>query len=372
MLKIGAKIKALRKAQDITQEKLADYLNISYQAVSKWENGLALPDITLIPALSNFFGVTSDYLLEIKADENEEKLNEYYKTAMGCSHTGEMEKGIKIVKEGLAIYPNNSKLLSLLIGFLFGSFCTNGKKELLEEIITKAELVLQDSTNEEERIDVLEKLAYSYNYLEMQDKAIKTANRLPDTVVNRQQVLSNILMPMDKRKEKQQECVFCNFEVMINHILWLGGLSLGRKEFSKAIDIYNRATALIESFGNEGFFLLRSAGAHNGLAMAYSSIGEVDKAYENIDEVIECYIKFEKILKIGKYSYKSPIYDQLIFSKNNLHANSTATEFEDWYAKMGHDYKNYFESVIKDARFPKLREKVEKALREIKDDKTYN
>ena len=55
MLKIGENIKELRKAQDVTQEKLADYLNISYQAVSKWENGLALPDITLRPQLANFF-----------------------------------------------------------------------------------------------------------------------------------------------------------------------------------------------------------------------------------------------------------------------------------------------------------------------------
>lgn len=46
MLKIGEKIKELRKSQDVTQEKLADFLNISYQAVSKWENGLAMPDIT--------------------------------------------------------------------------------------------------------------------------------------------------------------------------------------------------------------------------------------------------------------------------------------------------------------------------------------
>ena len=55
MLNIGKRIKDLRKSQDVTQEKLADYLNISYQSVSKWENGLALPDLTLIPALSNFF-----------------------------------------------------------------------------------------------------------------------------------------------------------------------------------------------------------------------------------------------------------------------------------------------------------------------------
>ena len=257
----------------------------------------------------------------------------------------------------------------MLIGFLFGSFCANGKKELLEEIIAKAELVLQDSTDEEERIDVLEKLAYSYNLLEMQDKAIETANRLPDTVVNRQMVLSNIIMPMNKRKEKQQECVFCNFEEMINHILWLGGISLGRKEFSKAIDIYNRAINLIHNIGNEGFFLLKSAGAHNGLAMAYSSIGKVDKAYENIDKVIQCYIGFEQALKSGKYFYKTPILDMLVFSRDNLHANSTVTEFEDWYAKMGHDYKNYFEAVINDNRFSALRERLEKILTDIKKDK---
>ena len=369
MLKIGKKIKELRKAQDVTQEKLADYLNISYQAVSKWENNLALPDLSLIPALSNFFGVTSDYLLGIKADENEEKINEYFGKAMVCSHTGEIEKGISIIREALKTYPNNSKLLSVLIGFLFGLFCVNGKKELLEEIVAKAELVLQDSTNEEERIDVLEKLAYSYNYLEMQDKAIETANRLPDTVVNRQLVLSNIIMPMNKRKEKKQECVFCNFEVMINNILWLGGISLGRKEFSKAIDIYNKAIILIDNIGNEGFFLLRCAGAHNGLAMAYSSIGEVDKAYENIDKVIECYVGFEEALKSGKYYYKTPILDMLHFSQKQLHANSTVTEFEDWYAKMGHDYKNYFEAVINDKRFPALRERVEKKLSDIKKDK---
>ena len=42
MLNIGKRIKDLRKSQDVTQEKLADYLNISYQSVSKWENGGSL------------------------------------------------------------------------------------------------------------------------------------------------------------------------------------------------------------------------------------------------------------------------------------------------------------------------------------------
>ena len=42
---IGEKIKQLRKKNDLTQEKLADYLCVSYQAVSKWECGLSSPDI---------------------------------------------------------------------------------------------------------------------------------------------------------------------------------------------------------------------------------------------------------------------------------------------------------------------------------------
>ena len=79
MLKIGEKIKELRKAQDVTQEKLADYLNISYQAVSKLENGLALPDITLLPKLANFFGVSTDELLDLKASENEAELLQFFK-----------------------------------------------------------------------------------------------------------------------------------------------------------------------------------------------------------------------------------------------------------------------------------------------------
>ena len=176
-----------------------------------------------------------------------------------------------------------------------------------------------------------------------------------------------MLMPMDKRKEKQQECVFYNFEVMINHILWLGGLSLGRKEFEKSINIYNRAITLIESVGNEGLFLLKSAGAYNGLAMAYSSIDKVDMAFNCIDKVIENYIQFEETLKKDNYSYKTPIFDMLIFCRNNLHANSTVSEFEDWYAKMGHDYKNYFANVIDDKRFPKLCKRIEKALASVKD-----
>ena len=55
-------IQRLRKKRNITQEVLADALEISVQAVSKWETGISLPDIMLLPRIAQFFGVTIDYL----------------------------------------------------------------------------------------------------------------------------------------------------------------------------------------------------------------------------------------------------------------------------------------------------------------------
>lgn len=55
MLNIGEKIKTLRKAQDVTQEKLADYLNISSQAVSKWGNGTCTARYNIVAAIGKLF-----------------------------------------------------------------------------------------------------------------------------------------------------------------------------------------------------------------------------------------------------------------------------------------------------------------------------
>ncbi len=63
MLKISENIVALRKQAGITQEELANKLNVSNQAVSKWEAGKCCPDIELLPKLASFFGISIDELL---------------------------------------------------------------------------------------------------------------------------------------------------------------------------------------------------------------------------------------------------------------------------------------------------------------------
>ena len=65
---LGEKIKELRKARGLSQEELAEQINVSRQAVSKWELDLSLPDIDNIVQLSQLFGVSTDHLLTNKQD----------------------------------------------------------------------------------------------------------------------------------------------------------------------------------------------------------------------------------------------------------------------------------------------------------------
>ena len=60
---IGRKIAELRKAHKMTQFELADALGISFQAVSNWERGASMPDISKLPELAEIFGVTIDEVL---------------------------------------------------------------------------------------------------------------------------------------------------------------------------------------------------------------------------------------------------------------------------------------------------------------------
>lgn len=65
----GETIKKLRLDKGVTQEDVADYVGVSFQAVSKWETDTTMPDITLLPRLAMFFGVRIDDLFAVNTDE---------------------------------------------------------------------------------------------------------------------------------------------------------------------------------------------------------------------------------------------------------------------------------------------------------------
>ena len=68
-MEIGNKIKKLRYKSSITQEQLAERLGVSAQAVSKWENDVAMPDISLLPGIAEIFGVSIDDLFDLTTEQ---------------------------------------------------------------------------------------------------------------------------------------------------------------------------------------------------------------------------------------------------------------------------------------------------------------
>jgi len=71
-MELGKKIKQLRFKAGLTQEQLADKLGIGPQSVSKWENSVAMPDITALPLIAEIFGVSIDDLFDLT---NEQRFN---------------------------------------------------------------------------------------------------------------------------------------------------------------------------------------------------------------------------------------------------------------------------------------------------------
>ncbi len=85
---IGRRIAMLRKEKGYTQEQLAEMLNISPQAVSKWENDISSPDISLIPKIAEILGVTTDELLGVTPLEPHVVVVD-----TGSAHQGQKVKG---------------------------------------------------------------------------------------------------------------------------------------------------------------------------------------------------------------------------------------------------------------------------------------
>lgn len=77
MINIAKRIKELREQFKLTQEYLANVLGASNRAISRWENGITYPDITLLPIIATQFNVTVDYLLDVDKEKMKKKLMTY-------------------------------------------------------------------------------------------------------------------------------------------------------------------------------------------------------------------------------------------------------------------------------------------------------
>ena len=213
-IKIGETIKKLRKERDVTQEKLADYLGISYQAVSKWENGTALPDITLVVPLANFFGVGTDELFSQNKQITDEKIQEYEEKSRKLFNLGDMKSCISLMRKALEEYPKNYRfMLTLARAIQWNQYNqaedNDAKSKENEEIVEFCERILEDCADTNTRNGTMQILCTAYKDLGQREKAIKTAEEMPSFSATRDWLLSSLCEGDRQIKQKQGNILFC-------------------------------------------------------------------------------------------------------------------------------------------------------------------
>lgn len=113
---LGETIRKMRRTREITQEELAELLNITPQAVSRWENDTTSPDASAIVSLARIFGCTTDELLGMNSVKKEERIKEYMNRIHEASFPGEPdgEKVIALCRDALKEYPGEFELMKKL------------------------------------------------------------------------------------------------------------------------------------------------------------------------------------------------------------------------------------------------------------------
>ena len=116
-MSFGSTIKRLRKEHNLTQDQLANLLNVTPQAISRWENNSAMPDISLLIPLANTFRVTTDTLLEVDLEKNEKHIEDYatYVPVFQKPYGETIEEKLTIYRDEVRRYPNSAKLKEALI-----------------------------------------------------------------------------------------------------------------------------------------------------------------------------------------------------------------------------------------------------------------
>ena len=168
-------ISKFRKEKNMTQDELAEALGVTFAAVSKWERGIATPDISLIIQMASLFDVSLDTLIGYEIKDN--KLEDFEKDMGQYVLNGEYDKALDKANHLLFKYPNNFKVVYLAgrVYYLFG-LKTNQNEYIYKSIeLLKRSIPLlnQNDNNDINEITIWADIADCYIEVGEIEKGIK-------------------------------------------------------------------------------------------------------------------------------------------------------------------------------------------------------
>ncbi len=230
---MGSIIRRLRKERGLTQEELAELLGVTFQAISKWETDMGMPDISMVVPLSNVLGVTTDTLFGTETADVDMEIEDFI---VGIEHKicngpddGELEYYlgcVEEVSEKLKEYPSNYRLLSYSLGVLYSAIDELGSagrndeaKPLMSEFIRRGNIVLSHCTDADTLNITNHWFVYFYIHIGENDKAEEHAGR-----ISRNFIYSNsrsMLAYVKGRKGDSEEAMKLRGEVILSALMLL-------------------------------------------------------------------------------------------------------------------------------------------------------
>lgn len=332
-IKLGEKIRELRKKTDHTQETLAALLGVTPQAISRWESGVGYPDMEMIPSIANAFHVTIDELFGYESDR-EKRINDIINTCEKLQQENKLDEAIALLRDGLHEFPDNTKIM-LLLGFVLTQYgyCNHGLKGFTKD---DSPYTHYDIEHNSANIYLAEATSIFEHILDKGD--VDTDNKM--AILS---ILSSIYPAMGK-SERMKELAYKQDPMMISREILLAQASGGeeraafigkailellknlvntiilatvsRLDVSRArkneldLAVINMYEKLFED-GNFGPEYLKLYDIYTWCMSNAAKDGDYEKAKQYLQKVFEYYDKYVAIRNSGMFKYTSAIFDTI-------------------------------------------------------------
>ena len=308
-IKIGEKIRLLRKKNDVTQDRLAYHLGVTPQAVSRWESGVCYPDMNYLPAIADYFSVSMDELLCYTGVQKAAKVKEYLEEVEHLLDRDRITDALEVLRRAMAEIPSDPSLqleaagvLSLYAGLLAesgsGERVKSAVSAVLSEAVSLCRHILEDCTDDTLRDETKKTLCDIYAH-QLGDvaQAEEIANQLHGMSVSREIIRATMLTGDVAFAQAQKNLILFadNIWWHLYNLACVPDIAGDRYDTTEKIAILQKGIDLFEVIFDHAplFYADRLANSYRQLAMLHLSVGHAAEALEAFERMADWAVTFD-------------------------------------------------------------------------------
>lgn len=320
-LNIGENIKRLRRKKDVTQETLAEHMHVSAAAVSKWERNETLPDISMVIPLASYFNVSTDEILGLDSEKNEERIKQYLDENNRLAAIGKSYERFDLITKAYNEFPDDWRIIEAYMWQLnYDPNCTEpyGSEVHKDELYRLCERVLDECTVDKTRYAALSIIGGLYLLDGEREKAIETAKRFPDYWMTEGEELEHSFDCENGEEDKWFAQLRENiWDLTSLFMVKIRSAALKAKDIdsNEQIKHLQKAVTIIKTVfddGDYGFYNADLSDLYFWIANRYVMANDFDKAFENYESGFrhaKAYDELPKITIHTSFLVKGKVFD---------------------------------------------------------------